>query len=224
MQTLPIDSNTWIIADTHFGHENINIHEPIRKQQAYQNGFSSSDEYMIYQWNSIVKEGDTVFHLGDFAFKHKDIKKLSERLNGDKILLVGNHDKDKDTKILKSIGVGLVDSVMIDVKHPHIDTLTQKTSLSTKEQRLLCCYVCDIDNKRVMFTHFPLFDDNPYDESYKPITSILESIYTKLQCDINIHGHTHSKGAKEDFCISACVELNDFKPKRLRDILSDFGK
>ena len=70
-----------------------------------------------------------------------------------------------------------------------------------------------------MFTHFPLFNDNPYDEKYKNITDILQYLYKELDCDFNIHGHSHSKGAKEDFCISACVEKIDFKPIKIGELL-----
>jgi len=66
-------------------------------------------------------------------------------------------------------------------------------------------------NKRVIFSHFPIFDDNPYDKKYSIITTILEYIFKETQCNINIHGHTHSKIAKENFCKSACLELNNFE-------------
>ena len=50
------------------------------------------------------------------------------------------------------------------------------------------------------------------------ITSILERIYELAGCKINIHGHTHSQGSKMDFCKSACIELNNFKPLSMKDV------
>ena len=57
------------------------------------------DEYMIDKWNSVVGNGDLVYHLGDFAItgysKTKfipKVEKLLKRLNGNKILIKGNHD------------------------------------------------------------------------------------------------------------------------------------
>lgn len=53
---------------------------------------------MIQAWNETVKPGDVIYHLGDFAItgyseKHKPkVEKLLRKLNGNKILIRGNHD------------------------------------------------------------------------------------------------------------------------------------
>jgi calcineurin-like phosphoesterase family protein len=218
-----INKETYLIADTHFGHENISKYEPLRKAKASENGFAHIDELMVHNWNSVVSEEDTIFHLGDLAFKHKELLTLAQSLKGKKILLVGNHDKLSGVELLRENGWSIIDEVVIDISETKIEHLKQKifTKIHSieKGQWLVCCYVTDIEDKRVMFTHFPLFDDNPYDEKYRPITRVLEFIYETLACDLNIHGHTHSKGAKEHFCVSACVELTDFKPVRLANLL-----
>jgi len=222
-QTKKINTDTYIIADTHFGHENINVHEPLRKQKTYENGFLEPDEMMISNWNQIVQPEDIVLHLGDFAFKHKDIETLSNSLNGKKILLKGNHDKTKDVEKLKKTGWDIIDDIVIDIDDTKKVTLAlnklQRVYKVHQKINLLCCYVADLQTARVMFTHFPLFNDNPYDEKYKNITDILQYLYKELDCDFNIHGHSHSKGAKEDFCISACVEKIDFKPIKIGELL-----
>ena len=48
-------------------------------------------------WNSVVKPGDKVYHLGDVTFGNKEnyIKNIHKRLNGKKRLIVGNHDDVK---------------------------------------------------------------------------------------------------------------------------------
>jgi calcineurin-like phosphoesterase family protein len=55
------------------------------------------DEHMIDRWNSVVKHGDIVYHLGDVVMAITDqekswFKKNWPRLNGSKRLIVGNHD------------------------------------------------------------------------------------------------------------------------------------
>lgn len=63
------------------------------------------NEYIIQKWNSIVKEDDTVYHLGDVGFGLvQEINRLVERLNGTKILLKGNHDFKIGTNTWKEVG------------------------------------------------------------------------------------------------------------------------
>lgn len=46
------------------------------------------------KWNKVVCKDDLVFHLGDVAFSYSKQKltKLISKLNGRKILIIGNHD------------------------------------------------------------------------------------------------------------------------------------
>ncbi len=75
-------------ADTHFGHANIIklVSRPFESVEAM-------DEALIQNWNSVVGPADTVWHLGDFEFRSaEDQTKYFDRLNGNKNLVVGNHD------------------------------------------------------------------------------------------------------------------------------------
>jgi calcineurin-like phosphoesterase family protein len=49
------------------------------------------DEEMVKRWNEVVKPEDKVYHLGDVVINRKALVLLS-RLNGDKVLIRGNHD------------------------------------------------------------------------------------------------------------------------------------
>jgi len=95
--------NIWVISDTHFGHQNILT---FKNSDGYNvRDFSSvkdMNDCMIDRWNSVVKQGDKVYHLGDVFFGSKDdFKTLWPKLNGSKRLIVGNHD---DIKFLSSGG------------------------------------------------------------------------------------------------------------------------
>ena len=78
--------STFFIADTHFGEDNIRRYE--NRPFACAN---EMDEALILNWNSAVKNNDTVFMLGDFGADGAE-KDLLSRLNGQKLLLKGNHD------------------------------------------------------------------------------------------------------------------------------------
>lgn len=90
----------WFISDTHFNHENIikYCNRPFKNSK-------QMDEYIIKQWNSVVNEEDIVYHLGDFALglSFDEYKDLFDKLNGQIILIRGNHDR-KGKEFLKRIG------------------------------------------------------------------------------------------------------------------------
>jgi len=91
-----MSKDIWIISDTHFRHENILMFKdhqgnPVRSHLF--NDVDEMDEHMIERWNSVVKQGDIVYHLGDVFIGDKEwFKKNWPRLNGSKRLIVGNHD------------------------------------------------------------------------------------------------------------------------------------
>lgn len=86
---------TFFTSDQHFGHANILVYEDECRRDQHGNRFESveqMDEYMIEQWNAVVRPGDTVYCLGDFSYKQATIESVMPRMNGSKILIVGNHD------------------------------------------------------------------------------------------------------------------------------------
>ena len=91
-------SSTWFTSDTHFNHKNI-----ITYCGRNFDDLDSMTESLVSNWNNAVREGDTVYHLGDFALswgkKHEElIDGILRRLNGQKHLIVGNHDRDEVTR------------------------------------------------------------------------------------------------------------------------------
>lgn len=79
----------WFSSDQHWGHESIITY--------CNRPFSSVEEMdreMIKRWNEVVKEGDIVYHLGDFTLG-KDIFGYMCRLNGDIriVTTLFHHDK-----------------------------------------------------------------------------------------------------------------------------------
>lgn len=69
------------------------------------------DECLISNWNKVVGKSDLVIILGDFSFlKAEQTMTLLKRLNGDKVLIRGNHDIFLDDKEFdKSLFKGIFD-------------------------------------------------------------------------------------------------------------------
>lgn len=82
----------WFTADTHFGHSNI-----IKYCNRPFSSIEEHDQSLIENWNSLVKGGDTVYHLGDFGFYDR-IQRIIQKLHGNIHLIRGNHDNDTLTK------------------------------------------------------------------------------------------------------------------------------
>lgn len=81
----------WFTADTHFGHSNI---LGFHKGRGIFKSIEEHDEYLIKYWNETIDKRDTVYIIGDLAFADcEKLRKLMIRLNGNKILIKGNHDK-----------------------------------------------------------------------------------------------------------------------------------
>jgi len=53
------------------------------------------DKILVNNWNSVVKNNDRVFMLGDFCLAGKNkIIEIGNKLNGRKTLIMGNHERN----------------------------------------------------------------------------------------------------------------------------------
>ena len=160
----------WFISDTHFQHENVLKFSPSPFRT-----IEERDEKIIENWNSLVKRGDIVYHLGDVFFGSKDsFKTLWPRLTGSKRLIVGNHD---DVKFLSSGNF-------------------------FKKVQLWRVW----NDRPLLFTHVPVHKD-----------CIQERLLD--EGGVNVHGHTHLNGSPDGPYKSVCVELTDYKPVNLEELL-----
>ena len=93
--------NTWLVSDTHFGHENIIgfCHRPEDHEQA-----------IIAEWRRAVPDDATVLHLGDLCYRGNAWFKnvVAPELTGERKLLIrGNHDK-KPFKFYRDCGFKII--------------------------------------------------------------------------------------------------------------------
>ena len=89
--------SVFLVSDTHFGHAGVcrfMRNDGVTKLRPWDNP-EEMDEAMIKAWNDRVRPTDKVYHLGDVVINRKALKTLA-RLNGDKVLIRGNHDIFRD--------------------------------------------------------------------------------------------------------------------------------
>ena len=88
----------FLVSDTHFGHAGVcrftHPDDDTVKLRPWDNP-AEMDEEMIRRWNDRVRPSDKVYHLGDVVINRKSLPTLA-RLNGDKVLIRGNHDIFRD--------------------------------------------------------------------------------------------------------------------------------
>jgi len=80
----------YFISDTHFGHENI-----LKESRGQFQTVEEMDEQILSAINKRVKKNDLLYILGDFSFRSKRSPvEYLEAIKGQKLLVVGNHDRD----------------------------------------------------------------------------------------------------------------------------------
>jgi len=90
--------SVFLVSDTHFGHAGVcrfTRNDGVTKLRPWDNA-DEMDEAMVTAWNERVRPTDKVYHLGDVVINRKALG-IMRRLNGDKVLIRGNHDIFKDT-------------------------------------------------------------------------------------------------------------------------------
>lgn len=116
-------ATTWIVSDTHFGHDNIvpYCHRPL-----------DHDQVMIAEWRAHVPPTDTILHLGDLVYRgNARFKHITapELVAGRRLLIKGNHDHQRYS-FYKACGFQIVSPFAIVYQPPTEDSTAWKISFS----------------------------------------------------------------------------------------------
>lgn len=85
-------SNTFVVSDWHFSHVGATVWKfPDGTKQRPFDTIEEMDEAIVERHNAVVRPNDKVYVLGDCAINKRGLKHIG-RLNGDKVLIKGNHD------------------------------------------------------------------------------------------------------------------------------------
>jgi addiction module RelB/DinJ family antitoxin len=93
-------------SDLHFGHENV-----LRFDNRPFSSVEEMDAELVRRWNTKVGKGDLVYVLGDLIWKSRngDAHNLIKSLNGQIILIKGNHDRFLHNAQAKAALAGIKD-------------------------------------------------------------------------------------------------------------------
>lgn len=99
-------SSVYLVSDTHFGHKGVCnfLRDDGTKLRPWTN-YEEMDEALVENWNNTVGPNDKVYHLGDVVLNRRALD-IVARLNGDKVLIKGNHDifrLDEYTKYFRDV-------------------------------------------------------------------------------------------------------------------------
>jgi len=95
----------YYIADLHFGHTNI-----INFDKRPFSSTKEMEETIIRNWNGRVTKDDKVYILGDFCWDlEREWISILDKLNGYKVLIIGNHDLKSPTLALKKRFIKICD-------------------------------------------------------------------------------------------------------------------
>ncbi len=136
----------YFTSDLHFHHNNI-----LKYTTRPYATLEEMHEGIIQQWNSVVTPEDTTYHLGDFSFatasKAGTVKDILHRLNGNIVLLQGNHDS---TELWERI-IGMDGDTFGDyyespsarvrfLKSPYLEVSYKREGAKEKTKLILCHY------------------------------------------------------------------------------------
>lgn len=113
---------TWFTSDPHFGHAKIIEYcdRPFKDAHEMNRG-------LVERWNSKVQNGDLVYLLGDISFKEGITLEALSQLNGNIVLVKGNHDHISAT--VKRRLVEVVDYKEIKIPDEEMDKGIQRIIL-----------------------------------------------------------------------------------------------
>lgn len=210
--------NTWLVSDTHFGHDNIVgfCHRP-----------EDHEQLMIAEWRAHVPEDATLLHLGDLAYRSNSrFKNLTARelppytdarapkpTIGRKMIIKGNHD-DQRFSFYKQSGFQIVQPFMIAAAHfmGELQPITAGRDWTVQQITDLSYERNEVPFWIISLSHYPWNDEE--DGGHQP------------ENHLRIHGHIHNSGySRDEFVpflkghVNLSIEQTRYRPVNLGVLL-----
>lgn len=132
---------------------------------------------------------------------------------GDQFWFLGDlsFGRSKDTEALLGDIFRICDSFLVWGNHDEGRTHAFFARLGFKETFPLWAKV-----GTKLLTHYPL---TTIDARYPEQAASIREVFTREMCEINVHGHTHSKHSPDPRCVNVSVEARDYRPVDLDAIV-----
>ena len=194
------------IADCHFGHSNI-----IRFDHRPFCDIFQMEEVMTMLWNAAVRKGDHVYILGDLCWgKADEWLRLVKQLNGQKTLILGNHD---------------LSSFTAELKNQFADIAPYKE-------------VCDVgkdgSSRKVLMAHYPMpFYKHANDPQYYSLcghvhataeNDALERLIKELRDGYQSGSVAHAANCGQIYNVGCMMPWMQYTPRTLDEIIRRWDK
>ncbi len=175
------DRKVFVISDQHFDHKNILNYT---RKDLFDSDIDIMNNEIISNHNKVVDKDDIVIMLGDFSFRmgNERLKELVSKLNGHKILVMGNHDINDRPDIYLKAGFEEVYPYPIKFNGDYYSHYPLNASIDSSDRPTTLLY-------------------NSLAEEFK-----------KSNTGINYHGHQHKIVNNGDREKNVACENVDYKP------------
>ena len=196
----------YYIADCHFGHKNI-----LRFDNRPFADLHQMEEVMIMLWNATVRKGDTVYILGDFCWgKADEWLRIIRQLNGNKVLIEGNHD---------------LSSYPNELKNQFADITPFKEIVDNGK---------DNSGRKVLLSHYPMpFYKRANNDKYYMLcghvhntaeNQILERLIQEFRSNNSSFSSAHAANCGQIYNVGCMMPWMEYTPRTLDEIITRWDR
>lgn len=178
------------ISDWHYDHKNV-----INFDNRPFFTIEEMNKELIERWNTTVSAGDIVYVLGDmFWSKGSDALPILDQLNGQKILIKGNHDRCNDTKFRNKFA-----------------KITEYMEVDDEGRKVVLCHYPIVCFKNHFYGWYHLYGHVHNSFEYNMMEkdrSLMENLYDR-QCEM--------------YNVGAMMPWMDYTPRTLDEIVEGYN-
>lgn len=150
--------------------------------------------------------------ISKYVPENEYYKRYEDLLNGNIILVLGNHDPKPKQFLNRNIDV-------IDGFYHTEENILNKVQY---KDQIFSGFIKEINGTKYMFTHYDIFTNCKHDKKsikIAPRINLLRNIFEIYNCNTLVHGHIHSSKSTRKQDINVSFEHLSFRPQKLSEFL-----